>query len=346
MFPLDYAVVVFVDIRGFTAWSGKAEVGVHLKQFMSDFYNIFTVIQMDDTRIDLKPNGDGVILVANTGESNSPLNAILDHLVVSVLPAIEQAFVALCDAYKKIMRCAIPLKLGFGINAGLVYQIKYPSTDGGIWVDYASGVMNMASRLCDQARPAGTVIAYDAFPDWRPPSGFSYNLSRIRIKGFVDDMDVWISRQQEISHHPRELKNSLLEFHVGTVCYDPGCDSILLAHRNDQRKIYPSLWETGGGHILEGEALDTAAQRICLSEYGVNASVCLEASITTFLILQERTAIPGVKLLCLFDSTQYKGFFDKRQHTEVRLVKMADLSRNKSWSDAMLIPGSNSRWSE
>lgn len=336
---LEYAIVIFVDIRGFTLWSSRAEVGPHLQSFMDDFYAIFYQFAPKKEGFVLKPNGDGIILVQSSGRESSKLNDMLDSLLLHKVQPIRDSFITLCSDYRQITRYQVQLGLAFGISSGLVHRIRYPIQRRVFATDFVSGTMNLASRLCDLARPEGIVISADAFPEWQPRREQQYQLYLMPVKSYSDQLHVWVSSEIAQDHVPRETRTKLVEFHIGTICYEPDLDAVVLAHRNNDRKLYPSLWETGGGHMLEGETVEDAARRIASAEHGLPVTVEKEASITTYLIELERLAIPGIKFLCLFSKNDFNDTVDPRQHTEVKLVPISELVRDDLWPEEILIPG-------
>ncbi|HWN11975.1 MAG TPA: hypothetical protein VNO50_22290 [Pyrinomonadaceae bacterium] len=338
MANLEYAVVVFADLRGFTAWSSMAAVAHHLQPFMADFYSVFEKSLAVDGFTFLKPNGDGVMFVQSTGLDYSKLDIVLDKFVLETLPSIEYEFEHLAQRYQRIMRCVVPLQLGFGINAGVVYRLNFKLSGGGELIDFASGTMNCAARLCDIARPAGVVIAAQAFPDWCPPSGQGFELMEVPVRNVSESFPVWMSKSVA-NLFPREGRLVTLEFHVGTVCYDPLQKILLLGLRRDDRELYPGLWETGGGQLLREEGIEDAAIRFARAEFGMESQVVREASMVPFRIETPRRTIPGIKVLCQVDSDKYSAYRNEQQHKETRAVALQDLLSEASWPEAMLIPG-------
>lgn len=339
MTELEYAFVVFTDLRGFTAWSATAQVAHHLQPFMENFYDIFREAAGTDNHTFLKPNGDGMLFVKSTGTKHELLNSYLDEFLDKTKPFIETEFTNLVQSYQQIMRCAIPLRLGFGINAGIVHRLEFKLSDGGILVDFASGVLNTAARLCDLARPAGAVISAEAFPGWAPRREYGYELVEAVVRNVSNLFPVWMPKLEGSDIHHRERRLVVQEFHVGIVCFDPENNCLLIAHRNSDRELYPGLWETGGGQIYSEEGIEDSANRIARTEFGVPIIVSKEAPAEPFKIEMERRMIPGVKLLCLFKREEYNGYHNKWQHLETRLVTLTEFLSDEAWPLDQFIAG-------
>jgi class 3 adenylate cyclase len=338
MSNLEYAVVLFCDLRGFTNWSATAQVAHHLQPFMSDFFRIFQDAVKADSQVFIKPNGDGVLWVNSTGTDNEPLDLVLDNLLDRALPFVDAQFSNLVQRYQRIMRCAIPLRLAYGINAGIVHRLQFTLDGQNILVDFASGTLNTAARLCDLARPQGVVIAQEAFPDWSPKPEHGFELVQIPVRNVSDSYPVWISRAAAAGS-PRERLQIALEFHVGTVCYDPRTGTVVLALRNKDREIYPGLWETGGGQMFRGEGIEETAKRIAQTEFGLSISVTMESGVVPFRINLARKTIPGVKMLGIVHEENLRGYKDQRQHSEIRRVLLDELFSEQAWPSNSLIPG-------
>lgn len=334
----EYAMVIFADLRGFTKWSNQAAVGPHLQNFMIDFYNMFYSLKNDDTW-NFKPNGDGVMIVRSSGIDHKPLNDYLDDFINIKVPYIYEKYKTMRQEYHEIMRCDIPLDLGFGVSAGLVYRIEYPICNGHSLTDFASGTLNVAARLCDQARPEGIVINADAFPGWHPKHPTTFNTCLVSLKGLGDEVPVWVSTDILKTPAPRELRRVFnQEFHVGTICYDSKRKVVVLAKRQQNRELYPGIWETGGGQIYEGENIVDAAKRLAKSEFGIDICVDTNAGFIPFKIEHNNRIIPGIKLLCLFDQKEQPMAKDIRQHSKVMLVNTESLKSEHDFPSSMFIP--------
>jgi 8-oxo-dGTP pyrophosphatase MutT (NUDIX family) len=220
-----------------------------------------------------------------------------------------------------------------------VHRLQFDLPDGsGSLTDFASGTLNTAARLCDLARPEGIVILQEAFPDWSPQRAGVFDLVEVPVKS-IGPVPVWVSRPILTRGSPREMRRVVVEFHVGTVCFEPHTRQVLLAHRRNDRELYPGLWETGGGQLYPGESIAEAAIRIAKAEFGVDVEVAWNASVVPFEINTESRYIPGMKVLCLFNYTEFAGFRNERQHLETRAIAFDDLRDSERWPDSGLIPG-------
>ena len=95
-----------------------------------------------------------------------------------------------------------------------------------------------------------------------------------------------------------------VEVHVAGICLrDMGGEKeVLVARRGLERKLYPGLWECGGGQMKPGENFEEAVKRQLREELGVLVSLVgvvgvyeIEAPETS----QEK--IPGITFACKFE---------------------------------------------
>lgn len=81
------------------------------------------------------------------------------------------------------------------------------------------------------------------------------------------------------------------------VCFDG--DNVLIAKRSAKRKLFPELWECGGGQVEKGESFEDAVKRQFEEELGVKIE-----PIKVFAVYEidvpdeEQKKIPGVKFIC------------------------------------------------
>lgn len=123
----------------------------------------------------------------------------------------------------------------------------------------------------------------------------------------------------------REESLQKIEVHVAGICFDG--DKVLVLKRSDSRKIYPNLWECGGGQVNLGENFEEAIKRQLEEEAGIIVDVIKVSGTyeiaTTDL---EQKKIPGIKFACKF--IEYKNGDEPQiseEHTEWRWIAMAKL---------------------
>ncbi|OGF22602.1 hypothetical protein A2Y83_01100 [Candidatus Falkowbacteria bacterium RBG_13_39_14] len=97
----------------------------------------------------------------------------------------------------------------------------------------------------------------------------------------------------------REDKINKIEAHVAGICFDG--DNVLCLKRSPERKIYPNLWECGGGAVWPGENFEEAVLRELRDESGIIAE-CLGVSGVYEILTPdlEQKKIPGLKMTCRF----------------------------------------------
>lgn len=99
----------------------------------------------------------------------------------------------------------------------------------------------------------------------------------------------------------REDKRFLLEVHVAGICIDG--NSVLVVKRSAFRRLYPNLWECGGGQVKEGENFEDAIKRQLYEELGVIVEPIMLFG--TYEILTphlNQLKIPGLKFVCKIKS--------------------------------------------
>jgi len=95
----------------------------------------------------------------------------------------------------------------------------------------------------------------------------------------------------------REEKKFKIEVHVAGICFDK--DRVLIVKRSAFRKLYPNLWECGGGQVKEGENFEEAVKRQLKEELGVLVEPI--KIIGTYEILApdlDQKKIPGIRFVC------------------------------------------------
>ncbi|MFZ3077981.1 MAG: NUDIX domain-containing protein [Candidatus Aenigmatarchaeota archaeon] len=97
----------------------------------------------------------------------------------------------------------------------------------------------------------------------------------------------------------REDSIHKIEVHVAGFCFDG--NKVLVLKRSPSRKIYPNLWECGGGAVWPGENFEEALKREMKDEAGVIVKPVM--SLKTYQIIvsdSEQKNIPGLRFVCKF----------------------------------------------
>lgn len=95
----------------------------------------------------------------------------------------------------------------------------------------------------------------------------------------------------------REEKIYKIEVHVAGICFKE--DKVLVVKRSTLRRLYPNLWECGGGQVNAGEDFEEAIKRQLKEEIGVIVDVIRTAGVYEILVPDtEQKKIPGVIFIC------------------------------------------------
>lgn len=123
----------------------------------------------------------------------------------------------------------------------------------------------------------------------------------------------------------REEKINKIEVHIAGFCFSG--DKVLVLKRSPARKIYPNLWECGGGAVWPGENFEDALAREMKDEAGVIVEPIM--SLKTYQILvpeSEQKKIPGVRIACRFAGyVNGKGPQISKEHTEWKWIAIDKL---------------------
>jgi 8-oxo-dGTP diphosphatase len=126
---------------------------------------------------------------------------------------------------------------------------------------------------------------------------------------------------------------SKIEVHVGVVSFYKG--KCLVLKRTDSRKIYPGLWECGGGKVHMGETFEDAVIRQMREE--ANIVVDIKGILKTYSIdipKEDQKVIPGIKFVAIIKKF-LKGKHPKisEEHSEYRYISRDEID------DLDFIPG-------
>jgi isopentenyldiphosphate isomerase len=97
---------------------------------------------------------------------------------------------------------------------------------------------------------------------------------------------------------PRENGIDEIEVHVATLCLDErdGALRVLIGKRADNRKIYPDLWECGGGQVRRGQTFQEAVRTQMKDEFGLDIEILFPSG--NYKIETEGKIIPGIRFVC------------------------------------------------
>ena len=123
----------------------------------------------------------------------------------------------------------------------------------------------------------------------------------------------------------RETGVHKIEVHVSGICLQTlssGDVQVLLGKRTNSRKLYPGLWDAGGGQVYAQETFEQACLRQIKEEFGLEAEIA--ATVGTYAIESEEALIPGIVFLCrVQDNTSPKN--DSGEFFEIGWFNLADL---------------------
>jgi class 3 adenylate cyclase len=311
------AVIIFVDVRGFTAWSESINVFHELDRFVTHFYTLIAQsFPSDSGKPYIKPLGDGAMIVFPFEDNTqvTTFNAKLSE-ILKAIRKVERDFSALCDQFAGTSGKRTPLLLGWGITRGPVREIPKG--------DYIGAAVNTAARLCDAARPAGIVIEADNFRKLPRNEKAHFFSEKRKLSGVNEPVNVWVTDSIHTQFVPREKLRHAPEVHVAGLCVREERSTLkaLLARRAPYRKLYPGKWEGCGGQLAWSESFYAGVKRHFELELHLKVNV-LEDFHTLYLIEEaDEPLIPGVRFLC----TYVGGEPQLLNHTEVKWVSEQEM---------------------
>jgi class 3 adenylate cyclase len=172
------AVVVFVDVRGFSSFARLAESSEAALFLRSAYVQILDEYFPEASFF--KPTGDGLLIVLDYDD---------DTLRTVVRGAVKQS-VALVRKFPKItqgdpmVNFAVPQHVGVGLARGAATALV--SEDSVL--DYSGRPLNLAARLMDLARPEGVVFSDGLGVGLLTPSQQKqFKKSSVYVKGIAED---------------------------------------------------------------------------------------------------------------------------------------------------------------
>jgi isopentenyldiphosphate isomerase len=305
------ALVVFVDIRGFTAWSDTPEVFSNLDFFAVRFNEIIQSRFPKGALV--KALGDGAMIVRELSQSTSD-KAETIRVTLETIRATNEAFKTYCREFQDLIGHTTDLQLGWSVTCGKVRKLKK---------DYVGSNVNKCARLCDAARPFGVVIDRVDFPHIPPESPFHFFEQTRKLSG-LDEVEVWVTAEISNQFVPRERLKETPEVHVAGMCVrrsDKGHIRLLIARRELGREFYPGLYEGCGGQLALNETFADGVIRHFRKEMGIEVKVLVDLHCFYEIRLPNKPVIPGIRFLCeQVDQREPKSI----RHTDTRWVSEAD----------------------
>ena len=132
---------------------------------------------------------------------------------------------------------------------------------------------------------------------------------------------------------PREEGIHEIEVHVATLCLEEhnGALRILIGKRLDSRKIYPGLWECGGGQVHRNQTFKEAVVEQMRDEFGIDVDVLFPVG--DYKIETEGKIIPGIRFVCRPNRPGQEVKIDSREHTDFRWITPEEVEKYE------MIPG-------
>lgn len=106
--------------------------------------------------------------------------------------------------------------------------------------------------------------------------------------------------EQKTGFSIREDHQFKIETHVAGLCFRQVENAIqlLVGHRTQSRKLYPNLWECGGGQVHTGENFKDALGRQFYEEFGVKIEIIQPFEVYE-IIHKDGQKIPGLVFFCV-----------------------------------------------
>ena len=322
------ALIVFVDVRGFTAWAEKEEVFTFIDEFGQSFQNIL-MEEFLPSKFFRKNLGDGALLIQEIIAKTNPkfLETTISDTIRSI-SNVERKFEKLCKDTSLSYGCKVNLNLGWGITKGNVKKYDTKRNVKKDDSDYIGSNINKSARLCGIARPFGIVIDKDDFPSLpRMAKGIDFNFyhQTRNLKGINEVVDVWVTKAIANQFLTREDIKHTPEVHVAGICFkqEQGITKVLIAKRSNSRKLYPSLYEGCGGQLAPNENFATGVKRHYKLEFGLDIEVYEHIHMLYYIQQPKEPIIPGIRFVCKF----LDGTPKSENHTEIIWKSREELSK-------------------
>jgi len=287
------ALIIFVDIRGFTSWADKVDNFNFIDAFGDGWYALLAD-SFDKARHNIKYLGDGAMIIMEINEETT--GDFLEKLLIETIDKInvtEKNFSGLCKDFSVKKGSKIPLSLGWGVTKGFIKKVKN---------DYVGAEINKSSRYCGIAHPFGVVIDAVDFPNLPNGLGIELFKQERKLQGIRDISEVWVSKEISSQFLTRETLKQTPEVHVAGICFKREGDKpyVLLGKRSPTRSLYPGLYEGCGGQLAANETFASGVKRHYRLEYGIEVDVIEKEHLFYNIQVPNEPLIPGVSFLCKY----------------------------------------------
>jgi len=123
----------------------------------------------------------------------------------------------------------------------------------------------------------------------------------------------------------REDGQHKIEVHVAGLCFRHVGKKIqlLVGHRTESRKLYPNLWECGGGQVRVEESFETALRRQFAEEFGIKIEI-IRPFAAYEITRSDGPKIPGIVFFCVsVENGRENITINKREFSESQWVSEA-----------------------
>ncbi|MDO9067269.1 MAG: adenylate/guanylate cyclase domain-containing protein [Deltaproteobacteria bacterium] len=178
-------LIVFVDIRSFSGWCQKTADNVRVMTYLNDFHSF---IETPYSAIGLqyvKYLGDGFMFIWENPD-NKKVND-----VVQISKKLVDTFGEHCEGKKSTdyyYETFVPTKIGISLAIGTIIKFNPESP---LYVEYASHIINVASRLNKHAKPQGIIISKEIYNMLNEENKKTYKSDFKNLQGIAVDVEIF-----------------------------------------------------------------------------------------------------------------------------------------------------------